>query len=141
MIAKITDLGVIASRFPILSVFAASVPSLLLGQFFLFVPEDSLFFFLGHRIIELGIVFSRMTPCTMWMYVCVFVRRFRLTARIHINVLNFSFFLVFHDRGKISQIFPCWRGFDFVGFFPGYFPLRVAGPVQRSLEIESSFGD
>jgi len=52
MIAKIADLGFLASRFLILSVFAASVPSLLLGQFFLFVPEDS-FFFLGHRVIEL----------------------------------------------------------------------------------------
>ena len=86
-------------QFPILSVFAASVPSLLLGQFFLFVPEDSFFFF-GHRIIDLGIIFSRTTSCPTRIHVCVFVCRFGLTARIHIDTLNFSFFLVCHDRGE-----------------------------------------
>ncbi|KAF2617243.1 hypothetical protein F2Q68_00039558 [Brassica cretica] len=94
-------------------------------------PEDSFFFF-GHRIIELGIIFSRTTPSTTWMHVCVFVRRLELTARIHIDVLNFSFFLVFHDRGKISWVFPRWRRSDFVRSLPGRFPLSVAGPVQRT---------
>ncbi|KAF3552524.1 hypothetical protein DY000_02006791 [Brassica cretica] len=61
VIAKIADLGFLVSRFPTLSTFSASVPSLLLGQFFLFVPEDSFFFF-GHRIIELGIILSRLEP-------------------------------------------------------------------------------
>ena len=59
MFAKIADLGFLASRFPTLTVFAASVPSLFFGQFFgqffLFVPEDGFFFF-GHRIIKLGII-------------------------------------------------------------------------------------
>ncbi|KAF2588318.1 hypothetical protein F2Q70_00038553 [Brassica cretica] len=36
------------------------------------------------------------------MHVCVFVRRFGLTAGIHIDAPDFSFLLVFHDRGKIS---------------------------------------
>ena len=52
VIAKITDLGFLASRFPILSLFAASVPSLLLGQFFMFNPEDGFLFF-GHWVVEL----------------------------------------------------------------------------------------
>ncbi|KAF2557433.1 hypothetical protein F2Q68_00016799 [Brassica cretica] len=63
----------------------------------MFVPEDGLFFF-GHRVIKLGIVLSRTAPCTMQMHVCVFVRRLRLTARLYIDVLDFSFFFIFRDR-------------------------------------------
>ncbi|KAF3490371.1 hypothetical protein F2Q69_00053637 [Brassica cretica] len=135
MIAKIADLGFLASRFPIPSVFAASVPSLLLAQFFLFVPEDSFFFF-GHRIIELGIIFSRTTSFPTRIYVCVFVHKFGLTARIHIDTFNFSVFLVFHDRGKISRIFPCLRRGGFVGILPG----RIR-PVYRSRKIVYSSAD
>ena len=128
MIPKIADLGFLVSRYPISSLFAASVPSLLLIQFFMFIPEDSFFLF-GHRIIELGIIFSRTTSCPTRIYVSVFVRRFGLTARIHIDTFNFSVFLVFHDWGKISRIFPCWRMGGFVRILLERFPLRVAGPV------------
>ena len=116
MIAKIVDLGFLASRFPTLSAFAASVPSLLLGQFFLFIPKDSFFCF-GHRIIGLGIILSHTAPCTTRMHIFVFVRRFGLTARIHIDTPDLSFLPVFHYRGKISRVFPCWRRNDFVGVF------------------------
>ncbi|KAG5380478.1 hypothetical protein IGI04_028320, partial [Brassica rapa subsp. trilocularis] len=47
----------------------------------------------------------RTTSYPTGIYVCVFVRRFGLTARIHIDAPYFSFLLVFHDRGKISQGF------------------------------------
>ncbi|KAF3538841.1 hypothetical protein F2Q69_00022998 [Brassica cretica] len=100
MITKIADLGFLASRFLTLSPFAASVSSLLLGQFFLFVSEDS-FLFYGHWVIELGFVLSRMAPCTTRMHVCVFICRMGLTARIHIDAPDFSFLLVFHDKGKM----------------------------------------
>ena len=110
MIAKIVNLGFLASRFPTLSAFPASVPSLLLGQFFLFVPEDSFLLF-GPRVIELGIVLRRTAPCTTWMHVCIFIRRFGLTARIHINAPDFSFLFVFHagviSSGFSPHIFPC----------------------------------
>ncbi|KAF2537016.1 hypothetical protein F2Q68_00021003 [Brassica cretica] len=75
------------------------------------------------------------------MHVFVFVRRFGLTARIHIDTPGLSFLLVFHNRGKISRVFPCWRRSDFIGVLPGHFPLRIAGPVRRSYEIESSSAD
>ncbi|KAF3608691.1 hypothetical protein DY000_02047801 [Brassica cretica] len=93
----IVNLGFLVSRFPTLSVFATSVLSLLLGQFFLFVPENSLFLFV-HRVIELGIILSCTAPCMTQMHVCVFIRRFGLTARIHTNAPDFSFLLVFYDR-------------------------------------------
>ncbi|KAF3525106.1 hypothetical protein F2Q69_00047176 [Brassica cretica] len=67
--------------FQTLSEVATSSPSLLLGQFLLFVPKDG-FFLLGHRVVELGIIPSCSAPCSAWMHVCVFVRRFGVTARI-----------------------------------------------------------
>ncbi|KAF3512441.1 hypothetical protein F2Q69_00005881 [Brassica cretica] len=94
VIAKIADLGFLASRFPILSTFAASDPSMLFGQLFLFVPEGSFFFF-GHRIIELRIILGRTAPCTTRMHVCVLVCRFGMAARIHIDAFDFSFLFVF----------------------------------------------
>ncbi|KAF3564583.1 hypothetical protein DY000_02014525 [Brassica cretica] len=94
----IADLGFLTSRFPILSVFAASVSSLLLGQLFMFVPEDSFFFF-GHRIIELGIVFSRTTSCPTWIHVCVFVRG-RSPGFFHVGAGVVS-------SGFCPDIFPC----------------------------------
>ncbi|KAF2547017.1 hypothetical protein F2Q70_00021502 [Brassica cretica] len=69
----IVNLGFLVSRFPTMSVFATSVLSLLLGQFFLFVPENSLFLFV-HRVIELGIILSCTAPCMTQMHVCVFIR-------------------------------------------------------------------
>ena len=140
MIAKIADLAFFASRFPTLSVFAASVPSLLLGQFLLFVPENGFLFF-GYRVIKLGMVLRDTSPCTTWMHVCVFIRRFGLTARIQSNVPDFSFLIIFRKRGKISWVFSCWPMSDFVGILPRRFSLCVAGPVQRGREIESSSAD
>ncbi|KAF3552398.1 hypothetical protein DY000_02006615 [Brassica cretica] len=90
----IADLGFLASRFPILSTFAVSDPSMLFGQLFLFVPEGSFFFF-GHRIIELRIILGRTAPCTTRMHVCVLVCRFGMAARIHIDAFDFSFLFVF----------------------------------------------
>ena len=104
LIAKIANLRFLASRFPTFSTFAASVQSFLLGQFFMFIPEDS-FLFLGHRVIELGIILSRTAPYTTRMHVCVFIRRFELNARINIDMPDFSFLLVFHDRGRSPGFF------------------------------------
>lgn len=104
MISEIANLGVLASRFLTLSTFAASVSSLFLGQFFMFVLEDGFFFF-GYKVVELGIVLSRTNPCAMWMHVCVFIHRLGLNARIHINAFDFSFLFIFLDRGRSPGFF------------------------------------
>ncbi|KAF2562924.1 hypothetical protein F2Q70_00017103 [Brassica cretica] len=131
VIVEIADLEFLASRFPTLSAFNASVPSQLFGQFFMFVPEDSFFFF-GHRIIDLRIILGRAAPCTTRMHVCVLVHRFGLTARIHIDAFDFSFLLVFHDRG--SRV---GAGVVSLGFCPDVFPCtlsdRFEGVTKLSL--------
>ncbi|KAF3513659.1 hypothetical protein F2Q69_00006566 [Brassica cretica] len=99
MIAKIADLRFLASRFPTLSAFAARVPSLLFGQFFLFVPEES-FLFIVNRVIELGVVLSRTSPRTTRIHFGVFIRREDLPVffRVGAGVVSLGFCL---------DVFPC----------------------------------
>ncbi|KAF3515669.1 hypothetical protein DY000_02059750 [Brassica cretica] len=133
-------IDVFVISFQTLSEVAASSPSLLLGQFLLFVPKGG-FFLLGHRVVELGIIPSRSAPCSAWMHICVFVRRFRVTARIQIDAFDFFILFNFLDRRKVFRLFPRWHMSSFIGILSIRFPLRVGRPVDRSHEIESFSAD
>ena len=70
-----------------------------------------------------------------WMHVCVFVRRLELTAGIHIDAFDFSFFFIFLDRGKISWFFRVGAGVISLGFCPDGFPCAL---LNRSKGVAKS---
>ncbi|KAF3513286.1 hypothetical protein F2Q69_00006004 [Brassica cretica] len=88
----------------------------------MFVLEDG-FFLLGHRIVKLGIISSRTALCSSWMHICVFVRRFGVTARIQINAFDFFILLTFLDGRKVFRV-----GAEVVSsvFCPDDFPCVLA---------------
>ncbi|KAF3504593.1 hypothetical protein F2Q69_00043496 [Brassica cretica] len=74
VIADVANLRFVTSGFPTFSVFAASDPSLLFGQFLMFCPED-VFFFLCHGLVKQGIFLSRAAPCSYRMHISGWFRR------------------------------------------------------------------
>ncbi|WZZ45250.1 hypothetical protein YC2023_041509 [Brassica napus] len=135
IVAKITDIRRLASRFLSLSVFTASELGLLFRQLFLFVPiKDYLLF--RHRFVEQRAFPSRSASGPSWKSVDVLIGIVGDIARIQVDVLDFVILRIFRGRRRTFRV-PLFDGRFFARVFTRRLFPHGSRPIEWGSEVES----